>query len=73
MCSAALRGGVEPDLLDEIGYWNDDYWRYALYAAIALIRASAAKTSQPVAELARRLAELHHLDLNPPPQAPTGN
>ena len=70
MCSAALRGGLEPDLLDETAYWNDDYWRYALYAAIALIRASAAKNGQPVSELARRLAQRHHLDLTPSPQAP---
>jgi hypothetical protein len=55
LATAARRGGLEPDLLDEIIYWNDDFWRYALYAAIALIRAAAANTGQSVPELARRL------------------
>jgi hypothetical protein len=53
MSSAGLRGGLDPDLLDEVGYWNDDYWRYALLAAIALIRASAAKTGGSIADSAR--------------------
>lgn len=66
MSAAALRGGLEPDLLDEISYWNDDYWRYALYATIALTRAAADKTNQPVTELARQLAEHHQLDLTAP-------
>ncbi len=69
MSCASLRGGLEPDLLEEISYWNDDHWRYALYAAIALTRATAQKTGQPVAELARSVAELHSLDLTTP-QAP---
>ena len=55
LATAARRGGLEPDLLDEIIYWNDDFWRYALYASIALIRAAAANAGQPVPELARRL------------------
>ena len=56
LATAARRGGLEPDLLDETIYWNDDFWRYALYASIALIRAAAANTGQAVPELARRLA-----------------
>ncbi len=36
---AALRGGAEPDLLDEVARWQtDDFWQYALFAAIAYIR-----------------------------------
>ncbi len=64
MSSAGLRGGLDPDLLDEVAYRNDDYWRYALFAAVALIRASAAKTNQTVAELAEQLATRHGLDLS---------
>lgn len=64
MSTAARRAGLEPDLLDEITYWRtDDFWRYALHAAIALIRATADKTGQPAAELATRLAEHHNLEL----------
>ena len=66
MSSAGLRGGLDPDLLDEVAYWNDDYWRYALFAAIALIRASAAKTPGSVADLATHVAALHELDLGEP-------
>ena len=62
LSTTARRAGLEPDLLDEIRFWNDDFWRYALYAAIALIRAAAIKTNQPVSQLARQLAKFHDLD-----------
>lgn len=65
MSSAGLRGGLEPDLLDEVAYWNDDYWRYALIAAVALFRASAAKTDGSVAGLASRVASRQGLELGP--------
>ena len=33
--------GLSPDLLDEVAWWQtDDFWQYALYAAIAYIRAA---------------------------------
>jgi len=42
LTSASVRGGLEPDLIDEVTWWRaDDCWRYALYAAVALIRAGA--------------------------------
>ena len=42
LTSASVRAGLEPDLLDEVIWWHaDDCWRYALYAAVALIRAGA--------------------------------
>lgn len=63
LSTAARRAGLEADLLDEIRFWNNDFWRYALYASIALIRAAATKTNQPVSQVARRLAEIHDLDL----------
>ncbi|MGI9624908.1 MAG: hypothetical protein ACR2PK_18925 [Acidimicrobiales bacterium] len=66
MSVASLRGGLDPDLLEEVIYWNDDYWRYGLWASIALIRASATKTGIPVADLAHRLADQQHLDLDHP-------
>jgi hypothetical protein len=34
--AAALRGGAEPDLPDEVVSWQtDDFWQYALSAAVA--------------------------------------
>jgi hypothetical protein len=36
LTSAAFRGGLEPDLLGEVVWWHtDDYWQYALLAAVA--------------------------------------
>jgi hypothetical protein len=36
LAAAALHGGAEPDLLDEVAWWQtDDFWQYAIYAAIA--------------------------------------
>ena len=64
LTSAAVRGGLEPDLLDEVEWWrNDDYWRYALYAAVALIRVAAARQSGSVARLVQQLSEQHGVAL----------
>jgi len=58
LTSAALRAGLKPDLLDEVGWWqNDDYWRYALFATVGLIRAAATRQGIPAAQLARQIAE----------------
>jgi len=49
LAAAALRGGTEPDLLDEVAWWQtDDFWLYALYAAVAYIRAAASRAGVPV-------------------------
>jgi len=42
LASASLRGGLEADLLGEVIWWQgDDFWRYALCAAVAIIRSCA--------------------------------
>lgn len=39
LCSAAVAGGLEPDLLDEVTWWGtDDFSRYGLLVAAAFIR-----------------------------------
>ncbi len=44
LAEAALHGGAEPDLLDEVAWWQaDDFWQYALFAAVACIRAAASR------------------------------
>jgi hypothetical protein len=64
LTAASLRGGLEPDLLDEVIWWNsDDYWRYALFAAVALIRAGAQHQGVPVARIVEQLAERHGVAL----------
>lgn len=42
LAAAAVHGGTEPDLLDEAALWQtDDFWQYAMYAAVTYIRAAA--------------------------------
>lgn len=60
--AAAVRGGLEPDLLREIYWWDrgggtDSYWQYAFGAAVLVIRAAADRLGITPAELARRLAD----------------
>ncbi len=57
LASAAARSGIEPDLLDEVTQWQtDDFWWYALAAAVAVIRACADRTGQSVPAFTERLA-----------------
>ncbi|MBO0809805.1 MAG: hypothetical protein J2P32_16035 [Actinobacteria bacterium] len=57
LAAAALRGGAEPDLLDEVVWWQtDDFWQYALYAAVAYIRAAAGRVGVPMRQVCRELA-----------------
>ena len=58
LAAAALRGGAEPDLLDEVAWWQtDDFWQYALFAAIAYIRAAADRAGVPVRQTCQQLAQ----------------
>jgi hypothetical protein len=58
LAAAALRGGTEPDLLDEVAWWQtDDFWEYALYAAVAYIRAAASRAGVPVRRVGQELAQ----------------
>ena len=58
LAAAALRGGTEPDLLDEVTWWQtDDFWQYALYAAVAYIRAAAGRAGVPVRRVCQELAQ----------------
>jgi hypothetical protein len=57
LTAAAVRAGTEPDLLDEVVWWQtDDFWQYALYAAVAYIRAAAARAGMPVGQVCAELA-----------------
>jgi hypothetical protein len=58
LAAAALRGGTEPDLLDEVAGWQtDDFWQYALYAAAAYIRAAAGRVGVPVLQVWQELPQ----------------
>ncbi len=55
---AALRGGAEPDLLDEVAWCQaDDFWQYALFAAIAYFRIAADRASVPVHQVSQELTQ----------------
>ena len=57
LAAAALHGGTEPDLLDEVAWWQaDDFWQYALFAAVAYIRAAASRAGVPVRQACQDLA-----------------
>ncbi|HUD79415.1 MAG TPA: hypothetical protein VMR00_16310 [Streptosporangiaceae bacterium] len=56
LAAAALHGGAEPDLLDEVAWWQtDDFWQYALLTAVAYIRAAADRAGVPVRQVCREL------------------
>jgi hypothetical protein len=58
LAAAALHGGTEPDLLDEVPWWQtDDFWQYALFAAVAYIRAAASRAGIPVRQACQDLGE----------------
>ena len=58
LAAAALHGGTEPDLLDEVAWWQaDDFWQYALFAAVACIRAAASRAGVPVRQACQELGE----------------
>ena len=56
LAAAALHGGTEPDLLDEVAWWQtDDFWQYALFAAVAYVRAAASRAGVPVRQACQDL------------------
>jgi hypothetical protein len=70
LAAAALQGGTGPDLLEEVAWWQtDDFWQYALFAAVACIRAAARRAGLPVRQAGQDLA---HRPGHPAPQRPAG-
>jgi hypothetical protein len=54
LAAAALHGGVEADLLDEVTWLQtDDFWRYAAYAALAYLPIAADRAGAPASEVCR--------------------
>ena len=57
LAAAALHGGTEPDLLEEVAWWQaDDFWQYTLFAAVAYVRAAASRAGVPVRQACQDLA-----------------
>ncbi len=59
----AVHGGLEPDLLNEVTYWIEQYWTYALYAAVAIVRACAAGADTALDSILPALASEHSIGL----------
>ena len=60
----AVHGGLEPDLLDEVTYWIEQYWHYALLAAVAIIRHCAEHSGTPLPKFASDLAAASGIDIS---------
>jgi hypothetical protein len=57
LAAAALHGGTEPDRHDKATWWQtDDFRQYALFAAVADIRAAACWAAVPVRQACQDLA-----------------
>ena len=58
LATAALHGGTELDLLEEVAWWQtDDFWQYALFATVAYLRAAASRAGVPVHQVCQDLAQ----------------
>jgi hypothetical protein len=56
-------GGVQPDLLNDAGWWRPRLWTYEIFVVVIYARAAAERLGVSAAEVARRIATRHHLDL----------
>jgi hypothetical protein len=54
---AARRGGLQPDLLEDVAWWrNDDFWVWAYYALVIYVRAAADRTGRSMGDICTQLA-----------------
>jgi hypothetical protein len=58
-----MRGGLQPDLLSDAGWWQTPLWQYAVYAVVIYSRTAAERLAVSVAEIARRIAARHSLEV----------
>ena len=65
LAGASARGGIQPDLLDEAAWWQaDDFWWYALAAAVAVIRACADTARLSALAFVQQLSALWKITLS---------
>ena len=66
--AAMIHGGVEPDLLGEVVWWNsDDLWLWSLYALVIYLRVAAERTARPLAVVCEAIAARHDVEITPKP------
>jgi hypothetical protein len=56
-----MRGGLQPDLLNDAGWWQTRLWIYAVYAAVIYRRAAADRRRTTLEQVAHDLAARHGL------------
>ena len=57
--AACIRGGVQPDLLNDAGWWSTPLWIYAVCALVIYARAAADRGGVTVEQVVRELAVRH--------------
>ena len=60
---ARMRGGLQPDLLSDAGWWQTPLWQYAVFAVVIYSRAPAERLTVLVDEVDRQVAARHGLEL----------
>jgi hypothetical protein len=63
--AASVRGGLQPDLLSDTGWWQSPLWTYALYAVVICTRAAAERPDVPASGVAQLCAARRDIDLDP--------
>jgi hypothetical protein len=58
-----MRGGLQPDLLNDAGWWETPLWHYAVFAVVIYSRAASVRLGLSVEEIARRIAARHGLEV----------
>jgi hypothetical protein len=56
-----VRGGLQPDLLNDPGWWGTQLWIYAVYALVIYSRAAADRHDTTIEHIARDLTARHGL------------
>jgi hypothetical protein len=56
-----MRGGLQPDLLSDAGWWQTPLWQNTIYAVVVYSRAAAERLTVPEEEIPRRIAARHGL------------
>jgi hypothetical protein len=59
-----MRGGLQPDLLNDAGWWHIPLWRYAVLALVIYTRAAAERLDITPAQIAQRVATQHDFALD---------
>lgn len=63
--AAMIPAGVDPGLLDEVGWWRtDDLWVWALDALVVFLRAAAERLGVPTGVVCERLAARREVKLS---------